>query len=244
MKVLDLILHPDRYYKALKKRLKMYCWRYAKSGTAVFCEVCGWRGTEFLKGVCPKCSSLARTRLIPYSLKYFELSGKDLNVLHVAPNTNEYMSVKKIIGTTALYDRLNIRNVPGINLVEDLTQMTLKDSIYDRVVIWHVFEHIVEDTKAISEVYRVLRPGGKLLVSVPIFPFNNQITFEDRSIEYKDYEKIHGHNDHCRSCGFDYYKRFEEKGFKTSTLKLSDISEKEKKYYGLSANHVVWCFTK
>ncbi|MBR9758657.1 MAG: methyltransferase domain-containing protein [Algicola sp.] len=170
--------------------------------------------------------------------------GTQLDVLHVAPNANEYQGVKQVLNNTATYDRLDIRQVKGVNLVQDLTQLSLPNASYDRAIIWHVFEHIVEDKKAIAEVYRVLRPGGKLLMSVPIYPVNNPKTYEDASIPYKDYENVHGHDDHCRSCGLDYYKRFEAVGFKTETLEVKKVSESERNYLGLSSSHVVWCFTK
>ncbi|WP_338733349.1 class I SAM-dependent methyltransferase [Mangrovimonas cancribranchiae] len=244
MNLIKLIKSPKPYIINLKKVFYRHYWRILKKGTAVNCPVCNWQGKNFLQGCCPKCRSLARTRLIPYSINYFKLSGEQLNVLHVAPNRNEYLSAKRALGGVKTYDKLDIRQVAHVNLVQDLTRLTLADALYDRAIIWHVFEHIVEDTKAISEVYRVLKPGGKLLMSVPIYPANNPKTYEDPSIPYKDYEKVHGHDDHCRSCGLDYFKRFEAAGFTTETLQVKDVSESERTYYGLSSNHVVWCFTK
>lgn len=244
MEIQKFIDSPQAYYKVLQKTLKTFYWQYAKKGNVVHCGICSWKGQQFFKGACPKCGSLARTRLIPYSIHYFNLGGAELDVLHVAPNENEYLACKGVLGTVNRYDRLNIRPVKGVNLVQDLRQMTLPDAIYDYVIIWHVFEHIVEDHKAIAEVYRVLRPGGKLLMSVPIYPNENPKTFEDPCIPYEDYERVHGHSDHCRSCGLDYFERFEKVGFSTESLKVKELSEAEVTWSGLSRGHVVWCFTK
>ena len=87
---------------------------------------------------------------------------------------------------------------------------------------------------------RMLKPNGKLLISILIYP----ITYEDTAIKRADFERIHGHDDHCRSCGFDYHKRFEKIGFKTSTLHIKDLQEDIKNKFGLSNNHTVWLFEK
>ena len=93
-------------------------------------------------------------------------------------------------------------------------------------------------------MHRMLKPNGKLLVSVPIYPINNLKTYEDTSIKRGEFERIHGHDDHCRSCGLDYYERFEKIGFKTSTLHVKDLENNIKSKFGLSNNHTVWLFEK
>lgn len=240
----NLIKNPNAYLKVANQSYSRWMRTYIYKGNQVICENCSWHGKRFFNGECPKCKSLPRTRLIPFSLDYFKLSEPHLKVLHVAPNKTEYLGVKSKLKDVLQYDKLDIRAVKHVNLVEDLTQLTLKDNTYDLVVIWHVFEHIVEDKKAISEVYRVLKPGGHLLMSVPIFPVNSPSTYEDGSIPYKDYERIHGHEDHCRSCGLDYYKRFVELGFTSHELKVNNLETTVINKFGLSKGHVAWCFTK
>ncbi|MGR7811993.1 class I SAM-dependent methyltransferase [Lacinutrix undariae] len=244
MKIKNIIKNPSAYFYALKKYIILFFYKYYYKGAVVLCENCNWKGRQFYNGKCPKCKSLARTRLIPFSLAYFKLVKREQKVLHVAPNLSEYNSVVSKLKNVKQYDRLDIRPITHINIVADLKATGLKENTYDLSVIWHVFEHIVEDTKAIYEVYRLLKPGGKLLMSVPIYPVNSPKTFEDDTILYKDYEKIHGHDDHCRSCGLDYYKRFEAVGFTTETLEVKNLDPLVIKKYGLSTGHVVWCFTK
>ena len=240
-----ILKNPKPYAIAALELTKRKIRVYFNKGKTVHCEICNWHGTQFFKGKCPKCRSLPRTRLIPFSLHYFELIKTDLSILHIAPNINEYNYVRSTFEGLTRYDRLNIKKVfSHINLVQDLTQTTISDNTYDLVLIWHVFEHINQDHKAIAEIHRILKPNGNLLVSVPIYPANNPTTYEDFSIPYEAYEKVHGHNDHCRSCGLDYYKRFESVGFKSSTLSVKDIDNQEVVKFGLSINHVVWSFKK
>lgn len=239
-----LITNPVPYVKRTIKSLKDLYRTLWFAGTDVLCELCGWKGKRFFKGECPKCNSLPRTRLIPFTMNYFKLMPLKGNVLHIAPNYNEFNYMNHIVNSNIVYDRLNIRPVKHVNLVQDLTSTNLKSNTYNLAIAWHVLEHIPQDIKAISEVYRLLKPKGQFLVSVPIYPLQSEVTFEDKTIPYKDFGKIHGHYDHCRSCGLDYFKRFESIGFITQELKVSDLLQEEVSIFGLSKGHVVWCFTK
>jgi SAM-dependent methyltransferase len=49
----------------------------------------------------------------------------------------------------------------------DLTRLPLPDGSIDRVICSETLEHVPEDRAAIAELVRVLRPGGRLAVSVP-----------------------------------------------------------------------------
>ncbi len=55
--------------------------------------------------------------------------------------------------------------------VADARNLPFKSNFFDAVVSFDVFEHIAEDTKAISESRRVLKREGVLLMTVPAFPF-------------------------------------------------------------------------
>lgn len=51
--------------------------------------------------------------------------------------------------------------------VADITKMPFKDNAYDLVICSEVMEHIPDETTAVSELIRVLKPGKNLVVSVP-----------------------------------------------------------------------------
>jgi len=57
---------------------------------------------------------------------------------------------------------LNIRVVRG-----DATKLSFADNSFDRIIATEILEHIPDDQKAISEMYRVLKPGGIVMVTVP-----------------------------------------------------------------------------
>jgi SAM-dependent methyltransferase len=53
----------------------------------------------------------------------------------------------------------------------DATAIPFGDEVFDAAFIFDVLEHVDDEAKALSEIRRVLRPGGKLLVTVPAFMF-------------------------------------------------------------------------
>lgn len=244
MNLINVIKNPKPYFLVAIQKIKNNFRKHFYKGDNVICEICNWKWKFFFDGKCPNCNSLSRTRLVPFSLKHFDLKGTSPRILHIAPNKNEYNYIQKNVTQLSNYDRLNIRPVAHINIVQDLTNTNLESNIYDLAIAWHVLEHIPEDKKGIAEVYRLLKPNGKFLVSVPIYPTGNLKTYEDSNIAYNDYERIHGHDDHCRSCGLDYYKRFEAIGFKTKTLFVNSLDQDKIDYFGLKTDHVVWCFAK
>jgi SAM-dependent methyltransferase len=51
----------------------------------------------------------------------------------------------------------------------DLTALPVPDASVDRVIASEVLEHIPEDAAAMAEIARVLKPGGRVAVTVPRF---------------------------------------------------------------------------
>lgn len=52
-------------------------------------------------------------------------------------------------------------------LQADVLSLPFPDAAFDRVIVSEVLEHIPDDAGAIREVSRVLRPGGRVAVTVP-----------------------------------------------------------------------------
>ena len=53
----------------------------------------------------------------------------------------------------------------------ELERLPFDDRTFDLVTALDVLEHIPGDERAVSEIARVCKPGGCLLVTVPVFPF-------------------------------------------------------------------------
>lgn len=57
----------------------------------------------------------------------------------------------------------------GSGVCASVTSLPFDDATFDVVAAFDVIEHCASETEAISELDRVLRPGGRLLVSVPAY---------------------------------------------------------------------------
>lgn len=233
--------------KLLKKILPVkvleYLWSKINSvyysGEHNKCGMCGWSG-HFVNNYCPSCKSLPRNRLLHYSLKDFD---KNKKILHVGPSKNEVTFVKTNLRPLVYHTVDYVKN-KLINTIQDITKDGLKKNYYDLVIIWHVLEHIKKDILAISNLFNSLNEKGILVASVPIYPEGNLKTIEDDKALEKDYDKLYGHSDHCRACGYDYKERFLKAGFsEVRDINANDISYEEKFKYGL-ANHIAWISKK
>jgi 2-polyprenyl-3-methyl-5-hydroxy-6-metoxy-1,4-benzoquinol methylase len=49
----------------------------------------------------------------------------------------------------------------------DICDLPFEDNQYDVILCNHVLEHIPDDTKAMQELYRVLKPGGMAILQIP-----------------------------------------------------------------------------
>ena len=58
--------------------------------------------------------------------------------------------------------------LPGLRH-EDVERLSFAGASFDLVVSNDVLEHVAEPAAALGELYRVLRPGGELIFSVPFW---------------------------------------------------------------------------
>ena len=183
----------------------------------------------------PSTLSLERHRLLWLYLKNeTNLFSKDaetssaLRVLHFAPEQAFY---KRFKGMKNLEYVTTDLNSPLAEVEADICNLPFKDNEFDFILCNHVLEHIPDDTKAMQELFRVLKPGGMGVFQIPQ-DLSRKITFEDDTItDKKERSKIFGQYDHVRVYGRDYFDKLRSIGFKvdevdyTSTLTPEDITK-------------------
>ena len=134
-----------------------------------------------------------------------------LKVLHFAPEQAFYKvfrNQKNIqYTTTDLFS-------PLADVKADICNLPFKDNSYDLIFCNHVLEHIPDDTKAMQELFRVLKPGGMAILQIPQ-DLKREATFADDSItDQKERAAIFGQYDHVRIYGRDYFDKLRSIGFK------------------------------
>ena len=103
----------------------------------------------------------------------------------------------------------------------DLTSLAFEVSTFSLIWCSHVLEHIPDDRKAMSELFRVLQPGGRAIILVPIF---GKQTYEDPTITSPGERFKHfTQRDHVRSYGIDIADRLSDIGFKVEVLSVESV---------------------
>ena len=180
----------------------------------------------------PGTLSLERHRLMwLYLQQKTDFFTKPAKVLHIAPEQAFYKRFKKLKKLDYITADLHS---PLADIKADITGLPFKDNEFDVIFCNHVLEHIPDDTKAIGELYRVMKPGGFGIFQVPL-DMNRKKTFQDDSITDTDERtRIFGQYDHVRVYGMDYFDRLKSTGFKVEPVDLTKtMSDAEIEKYRL-----------
>jgi predicted SAM-dependent methyltransferase len=170
-------------------------------------------GKQRNNALSPSTLSLERHRLLWLYLKNetdFFTSKERKKVLHFAPEQAFYKlfrNQKNIdYTTTDLFS-------PLADVKADICDLPFDDNSYDIIFCNHVLEHIPDDTKAMQELFRVLKKGGMAILQIPQ-DLKREVTFADDSIiDQKERAEIFGQYDHVRIYGRDYFDKLRTIGF-------------------------------
>ncbi|WP_308990591.1 class I SAM-dependent methyltransferase [Mariniflexile litorale] len=195
-------------------------------------------GTQRNNVLSPSTLSLERHRLLWLYLKnetnFFSAEKK---VLHFAPEQcylKRFRNLKNLDYTTT--DLLS----PIADVKADICNLPFNDNTYDVILCNHVLEHIPNDTKAMQELFRVMKVGGMGIFQIPQ-DLSREKTFEDNSItDKKERAKIFGQYDHVRVYGRDYFDKLRSIGFKVEEVNYtSKLSEADIVKYCLAKGEII-----
>lgn len=246
---------------SVKQRVKLAL----HSGNKYECPICGFKAKDWYpigfdipvlkakqvigagrrNGGCYKCNSSDRVRLLYTYLRdkinLFK-GSKDVKILHIAPEEN----ISKVLLDSGFKHYIcgdlftEGYNYPDHVQNIDVTSIPFEDNYFEIILCNHVLEHVPNDIKAMKELYRVLKKGGKAILQVPISK-NSHETIEDFSVtEPTEREVVFGQYDHVRIYGQDYANRLQSAGF---TVERINIAE-QYPMYGLINDEDIFIGTK
>lgn len=219
-------------------------------GNKVECPVCNSKYRKFLpygrntssreNALCPSCLSLERHRLMAlYMKRKTNFYTANLKVLHVAP---EYCFIDRFEHMKNLdYITADIES-PLAKVKMDIHQIPFEDNTFDVAFCNHVMEHVDDYILAMSELHRVLKPGGWALIQSPQ-DMKYEVTYEDPTItDPKEREKHFLQNDHLRLFGRNYGRELEKGGFKVTEDRfvMDELTPAEVKRYSLPGEEIVY----
>lgn len=140
------------------------------------CAVCGFGWLARLAcdelGVrCPRCGASAVTQSLAAvvrsevpqlaSKRAYEMSAQGAFVAFLRREC-------AALTTSELLDGVAPGAQPDGVLCQDVERLTFADACFDLCTSSEVFEHVEDDAAGFRELHRVLRPGGRLIFSVPL----------------------------------------------------------------------------
>lgn len=131
---------------------------------------------------CSNCGASDRERLYGYWICEEIKKGslyKDMRAIHFAPEAG----LSNLIQRKNWFDCYHTADLmmESTDFKVDLMQLPFSDNSYDFFICSHVLEHVEDDKKAMRELYRILKAGGKGILMVPISTVLDH-TLEDHTI--------------------------------------------------------------
>ena len=185
------------------------------------CCVCRWEGTAF-QGVnhsesatCPQCGAIGRDRWLFHCLTTSVSGiGKHTTLMETSPRLGDAykdaMSAK-VDYLASDYDQ----RAHKADIAIDLQKIDLPDSYLDVLMTSHVLEHVPDTHAALDEIMRVLKPGGSMVLLVPVLqgvtapPAEPEFHGDDTPVFWR--------------FGLDLTKTLREHGFDTRLLCTADF---------------------
>lgn len=179
------------------------------------CNICRWVGTAFdgahhsESAVCPGCGSISRDRFLHWSLTAKVPVHRAMRVIETSPRLGR--AYRDAMATWFFYRTSDFdgRAHQG-NLQLDLQAIELPDASLDVLMTAHVLEHVPDTDAALAEMFRVLAPGGHVVLQVPVLqgatapPAEPEFHGDDTPVFWR--------------FGFDLTERIRSHGFDTTLL--------------------------
>ncbi len=140
---------------------------------AAWCNICRWTGPAFEGpahcefAVCPRCGSIARDRFLFWCFVTRTPPSLRVRLLETSPRMgDDYRRAMARWFTYTCSDFDERAHAGTVKL--DLQHLDLPDASLDVILTPHVLEHVPETDQALDEIARVLAPGGRMFLQVPV----------------------------------------------------------------------------
>lgn len=178
----------------IQKKVPEVCSNGVKETLQNNCSICGENVFETYNSSrprrCSSCGSLERTRTMSKIFKdNILIDFSNTRILHISPTRPERMFFKNMSADTTTVD---IRPECRVDIVADICDMPeVESDTFDMVLANCVLNHVYDDEKALKEICRVLRSGGRALLWVTDSGTLKTVVQEDPTGWYgkENYEK-------------------------------------------------------
>lgn len=192
--------------------------------------------------LCRVCGSVDRDRLYKLYFDRFLPPDGVRRVLDFAPSAPL---------STYVHSRADLQyrtadlSMSSVDDVVDITDMPMyADGSFDFFICSHVLEHVLDDGRALSELYRILAPGGRGIVMTPVAPegsFDEDPAVTDEKERWRRF----GQGDHVRLYDRSTLcSRIRKSGFEVSALDRRTFSDEAFIRHAIALGSVLYVVQK
>ncbi len=175
---------------------------------------------------CPYCGSTCRERLVLQML-IEKIDCENKKILHLSPEKQifDFLKKRSVVITADIepgFYKLIDKNI----IYADAGNLPFENEAFDIVIGNHIMEHIPEDTVAMKEIFRVLKPTGKAVVQIPFSEIIPGTIEEPYISDSKKQSELFGQKDHVRIYSLDdYINRLSKAGLTVNYIPPEKLRE-------------------
>jgi SAM-dependent methyltransferase len=194
---------------------------------------------------CPHCYASDRDRLyaLYVSKRLKEHVADNIAMLEIAPSRPLSEMLKK---TRKITLRTADLMMEGVDDRVDITDMSCyEEGTFDAFICSHVLEHVSDDLKALSELFRILKPNGWGILMVPIILSLDQIDEDPLLEDIAERWRRFGQDDHVRMYSRNgFIERVIGAGFFVRQYGQEYFGAEVFKRYGISDKSILYVVEK
>ena len=128
--------------------------------------------TDGNKSLFEKMYQFVKTIALKNKLKLINTESQKGRILDIGAGVGDFLSVCKndgweTVGIEPSEKAKNIAKSKGVSFVENLSELV--NNSFDVITMWHVLEHVPDLENQISELKRLIKDDGTIIIAVPNF---------------------------------------------------------------------------
>jgi SAM-dependent methyltransferase len=195
---------------------------------------------------CANCGASDRERLYAYWLQKETEAGKlsgATKVIHFAPE----QALSSFVRRSNAFDDYQTADLTmeKVDHKVDLMDLPFANNSFDFFICSHVLEHVPDDLKAIRELHRITRPGGRGILMAPVIVDLPDTAEDPAASSEADRWRLFGQGDHVRLYAHDdYVRRIQVGGFAVQQLGQREFGADTFARLGLKPSSILYIVTK